>query len=68
MCKNCYSSKGRRKQAYDCSHSDRANYALGMCSKCYYKFYNKKLRLKEAEEISKEYSKEVKTGENSQSW
>ena len=42
MCRNCYHSKGRQKQAMLCQHSQRKHYAKGMCKACYLKIYKAK--------------------------
>lgn len=42
MCKNCYHKSGRDKKATNCSHSERALYALGLCKQCYQASYSKK--------------------------
>jgi hypothetical protein len=44
MCKNCYHLKGRIKLADKCKHTDRANYAHGVCKNCYLSQYHRERR------------------------
>ena len=49
MCKNCYHSRGREKLADKCPHTDRANYAHGVCKNCYLSAYHRERRAQNKE-------------------
>ena len=42
MCSNCYHSKGRIKKPWNCPHTNKTHYALGLCQNCYQMNYIKK--------------------------
>lgn len=46
MCHNCYHYRGRVKPATDCEHTERPNYARGLCKNCYLSEYHKERRRK----------------------
>lgn len=41
MCSNCYHSKGRVKKPWNCPHTTKTHYALGLCQNCYQMNYTK---------------------------
>ena len=46
MCNHCYHVHGRNGKATNCEHTERANYAKGLCQPCYHLQYNREKRLK----------------------
>ena len=41
MCSSCYRKYGRNQNAWNCPHSDRLLYSMGMCQTCYLSDYHK---------------------------
>jgi len=40
-CRNCYHTKGRKKNATGCEHKTRKLYARNVCKACYLRIYRK---------------------------
>ena len=62
MCRNCYHSQGRQKQAASCPHGgERKLYAKGMCKACYLRQYNKQKKDQEEALLQQQNAEEQKT-------
>ncbi len=66
MCNNCYHIKGRGKKAWKCNHSDKFNYAHGLCQNCYQSQYCKTKKVSGESSTDKVGNSRNSNSENSQ--
>ena len=58
MCASCYRKNGKGQLTWNCPHSEKLNYSMGMCQTCYFLDYKKKRALKQKQKLEEEASAE----------